>query len=138
MTQRSFPFLLRQIGFTLCLCLLANSMACEAASPAGADQAKMQFEKHGIGSTVRVNETNGVHVKGRIISIGVDGAVIAPKGSVDVLVPYVEVTSVKGPGLSTGAKVGIIVVVGVAVVGIVAIVLLKKSRIGPINIGPIS
>ena len=138
MLQRKFHPLLRQIAFALCLCLLGNSVAYAAGSPPDAEAAKAQFEKHGIGSTVRVNEANGAHVKGRIISIGSDGVVLAPTGSPDVLVAYAQVNSVKGPGLSTGGKVGILVFVGVAVVGIVAIVLLKNRKIGPIHEGPIS
>jgi hypothetical protein len=138
MLPRQFPPLLRQIALALCLCLLGNSVAYAAGNPPDADGARAQFEKRGIGNTVRVNVANGTHVKGRIISIGADGVVLAPNGSPDVLVAYAQVNSVKGPGLSTGGKVGILVFVGVAVVGIVAIVLLKNRKIGPIHEGPIS
>jgi hypothetical protein len=83
---------------------------------------KAQVQKRGAGekSKVRVTLANGTMVKGYIgkideSSFDVNGS----KSGQATSISYAEVQKIQGPGLSTGAKVGIVVVVAVAIVALI-------------------
>lgn len=114
---------LRLISLLLCVCVLFNSTMF-AAVPLDAATVKQQIQSHGVSSVVRLSRKDGGELKGRIVSIGEDSCVLqVKKQPAPVTVAFADVTKVKGPGLSTGAKVGIIAgVCVVAAVGIAAII----------------
>ena len=109
----------------LLLALVVFSSAGYAAQTAGTPQVakiKAQVQKRGAGekSKVRVTLGNGTMVKGYISKIeessfDVNGGKTGQATSIS----YTDVQKIQGPGLSTGAKVGIGVAVGVAIVAVV-------------------
>ena len=79
---------------------------------------KAEVLRHGSGKDARVRVSRisgGPDVKGYISDIGEDSfVVVAEKTREKVSIPYSDVRKLRGPGgLSTGAKVGIGVAVGV-------------------------
>ena len=86
---------------------------------------QLQLARRGVGHGVKLIRTDGSEIKGRIVSLGERSVDLQTKGATTTsTVPYAEIARVNGPGLSTGAKVGIGIGVGVVVsVGIAAIVI---------------
>ncbi len=112
--------------FALLLCFtLAGQQAAFASADAAATPllVQSQLAKRGVGHGVKLIRADGSEIKGRIVSLGKSSVDLQPKGATTIsTVPYAEIARVKGPGLSTGAKVGIGVGIGVVVtVGILAI-----------------
>jgi hypothetical protein len=117
----------------LLVALLVFSSAGYAAQTAGTPQVakiKAQVQKRGAGekSRVRVTLGTGTMVKGYISKIedatfDVNGGKTGQATSIF----YTDVQKIQGPGLSTAAKVGIGVAVGVAVVAAVFGIACAKS-----------
>lgn len=115
--------------FSLLLCLaLCSQQAGFAAASTDAittpPLVQAQLARRGVGHAVKLIRADGSEIKGRIVSLGESSVDLQSKGASNVsTVPYAEIARVKGPGLSTGAKVGIGIGVGVVVsAGILAIV----------------
>jgi hypothetical protein len=130
---------------TLLIC--SNAMCAEQPSPAptpqqgqpaGAQQAakiKAQVQKRGAGekSRVRVTLANATQVKGYIGKIDESSFdVIVIKSGQAQTISYSDVQKIQGPGLSTGAQIVIVIVVGVAVAATIIGVKLATTKIGPI------
>jgi hypothetical protein len=105
--------------------LLVFSSAGYAAQTTGTPQVakvKAQVQKRGAGekSKVRVMLGNGTVVKGYISKIEESSFDVNPnKTGQATSISYTDVQKIQGPGLSKGAKVGIVVVVAVAIVALV-------------------
>ncbi|HKR60224.1 MAG TPA: hypothetical protein VJS64_10865 [Pyrinomonadaceae bacterium] len=85
---------------------------------------------------VNIKLRNGEKIKGRVDQAGEDTFTLTnDKSKQQMTVSYSEVERVKGRGLSTGAKIGIISAV---VVGVLAIIVAKGlSDLGSFGDGPI-
>lgn len=102
------------------------AFAALAVEPSPAATAVHQkITRRGVGHVVKLVRTDGSEVTGRISTIGDTAVDLQQKGSAQIVtVNYTDIAKVKGPGLSTGAKVGIGVGVGLLLaVGIAAIVI---------------
>jgi hypothetical protein len=133
-------------SIVLAALLVSSSAVCAdqsapASSPqqgqtAGAQQAakiKAQVQKRGAGekSKVRVTLGNATQVKGYISKIEeASFDVNASKTGQVTSISYTDVQKVQGPGLSRGAKIAIVVVVGVAVVATVVGIKFATTKIG--------
>ena len=83
-----------------------------------------QIVSRGIGHKVKLIRADGSQIQGRIVAIRDDSVDLSTKGTAALSVNLAEVSDVKGPGLSTGAKIGIGVGIGVVIcVGIAAIII---------------
>jgi hypothetical protein len=85
---------------------------------------KAEVQKRGAGknSKVRVTLENGATVKGSISKIEESSFdVIANKTRQATSILYSDVQKIRGPGLSTGAKIAIGVAIGVVVLVIIAV-----------------
>lgn len=120
-----FPFrLLRALALVLIAAVGCNATAYAAGPALTSVTAKEKVVKRGPGHGVKLVRKDGVEIKGNIVAIGEETVDVMPKGSAGaVTVRFDEIAAVKGPGLSTGAKVGIGIGIGVVVsAGIVALV----------------
>jgi hypothetical protein len=133
---------MRNCSLLLAVLLFCNSAIVAdpvAAAPGNAQEraqdspqaakVKTDVQKRGMGEKSRVRTTlvNGVTVKGYISKIDeASFAVTDTKTTVATTVSYAEVRRIQGPGLSTGAKIGIGVGVAAVVVGVAAAVILSK------------
>jgi hypothetical protein len=122
----------------LLVALLVFSSAGYAAQTAETPQVakiKAQVQKRGAGekSRVRVTLGNGTMMRGYISKIDETSFVVnASKTGQTTSVSYTDVQKVQGPGLSTGAKVAIVVVVGVAVAATIIGIKVATTKIGPL------
>lgn len=80
-----------------------------------AASAKQQIAARGVGKGVKVHESDGSVLRGRIVSLNDDsfGIQVGSKPPMDVA--FANVRAVDGPGLSGGAKIALGVGIGVAV-----------------------
>jgi hypothetical protein len=93
--------------------------------------AKQMLQARGVGQMVKVKETDGTTLRARIVSLGGESVVVQDGSKPAVTVPYDHITAVKGPGLSTGAKVTIGVVVGVVVAAAIVAAIFAATFKGP-------
>lgn len=120
----------------LLVALLVFSSAGSAAQTAGATQAakiKAQVQKRGEGekSRVRVTLGNGTMIRGYISKIDETSFVVnAGKAGQATSVSYTDVQKVQGPGLSTGAKVAIVVGIGLAIAATIIGIKFATTKIG--------
>jgi len=120
----------------LLVAFLVFSSTGYAAQTAGTTQAakiKAQVQKRGEGekSRVRVTLGNGTMIRGYISKIDETSFVVnAGKTGQATSVSYTDVQKVQGPGLSTGAKVAIVVVVAVAVVATIIGIKFATTKVG--------
>ena len=112
--------LLRFVALVLSFSLSAASVAYATDAPLTPATAKQMLQAKGVGKMVKVKEADGTTVRAKIVSLGDDSVVLQNGSKPAVTIAYSQMAAVKGPGLSTGAKVGIWV--GVGVVAAVAIV----------------
>jgi len=109
----------------LLIALLVFSSNGYAAQTTGTPQVakiKAQIQKRGAGekSKVRVTLGNGTMVKGYISKIEESSFDVNPnKTGQATSISYTDVQKIQGPGLSKGAKVGIVVAVAVGIVALV-------------------
>ena len=92
---------------------------------------KAAVQKRGAGekSKVRVTLGNGTMVKGYISKIDESSfEVNGSKTGQATSISYTDVQKIQGPGLSTGAKIGIGVAIGVAIAAVVIGVEYAKTR----------
>jgi sRNA-binding regulator protein Hfq len=93
---------------------------------------KAEVQKHGTGekSKVRVTLGNGVTVKGYISKIEESSfEVIANKTGQATSISYTDVKKIQGPGLSTGAKIGIGVAIGIGALALITWVAVSHLKI---------
>jgi hypothetical protein len=131
---RMFSVRIRKIALVLCLCLTANSMAVAAQRPMDATTAKQKVQAHKIGGKVRITESDGSEVTGKVASIDANTFQVQPKSGSPIQISFSNVKAVHGGGLSTAAKIGIGVGIGV---GIAIIVIAIEVKTHPLKIGPI-
>jgi hypothetical protein len=113
--------------------LAAEPQQGQAAETPQVAKIKAQVQKRGAGekSKVRVTLANGTMVKGYISKIEDSSfEVNASKNGQPASISYTDVSKIQGPGLSTGAKVAIVVVVGLAVVATIIGIKLATANVG--------
>ena len=127
---------MRLSSVALMLTLVANGVAVAASPMDKMDTTIVQakVKARGIGKEVKITETDKTQLKGVIVKIGEQSFQLKVKDSPDpVEIPYANVSSVHNAGLSTGAKVGIGILIGVvAVVLILAIIINHELKTSPI------
>jgi hypothetical protein len=120
----------------LLVALLVFSSAASAAQTQVTPQAakiKAQVQSRGTGekSKVRVTLGNGTMVKGYISQIEESSFdVNDSKTRQATSISYTDVQKLQGPGLSKGAKIGIVVAVAVAVVVVVGVLVWHNANNG--------
>lgn len=117
-------------GFADQPALTTETQQGQAAEAPQAAKIKAQVQKRGAGekSKVRVTLGNGTTVKGYISKIEETSfEVNGNKTGHATSISYTDVQKIQGPGLSTGAKIGIGVVAGAAIVVVVIVVELAKT-----------
>jgi hypothetical protein len=114
---------LRVLALFLSVMLVGNSMAFAAGGPLDPVKLKQTLTDRGIGKSVKVKELSGTTISGIVTGIHDDSLDVTPSKTVQpVTIPYAQVASVHNSGMSTGAKVGIGIAIGVvAVFGYIAI-----------------
>ncbi len=112
------PFHLRRMLPAVAMLLVAmvfgSSVADAAGPPMDAGRAKQALEARGIGSAVKVRQGDGAMHRGTIVSLGEQSFLLQEKGRPPSEVPFSEVRSVQGPGMSRGAKIGLGLGIGAA------------------------
>ncbi len=94
------------------------------------EKIKAEVQKRGTGekSKVKVTLENGTQVKGYISKIDDSSYdVNTNKAGQPTTIAYTDILKVQGPGLSRGAKIGIGVVVGAAVVATVGAIIYETK-----------
>jgi hypothetical protein len=140
--------LMRCLPLLLVLCLIVQSVATAATPGQQAasttpqqtqlTKVKAEVQKHGTGEKSRVKITlhDKSEQKGRITQIGEDSFSLADEKTGQVKsIAYADVESVRGPGLSKGAKIGIVVGVGLVVAIIIVVIVATHSNVGPKSSG---
>jgi len=94
-----------------------------------AAKSKAEVQKRGTGekSRVRVTFRNGTELKGHISKIDDSFFEVTDQSGKVTSIPYADAQKVRGPGLSKGAKIGIVVGVAVAVTAVVIAAGLKSA-----------
>ena len=113
LTVNSFSAIdsLRCIILVLLCSLLTGSVLNAANVPLNSVEAKKMLEARGVAKMVKIKQTDGKEIRGKIISIG-EGSVALQVGFQPTIeIPYGKVAAVKGPGLPKAAKIAIWVVV---------------------------
>jgi hypothetical protein len=128
---------LRSVALTLFFSLLAASVAYAAEVPLTPATAKQLVQTRGAGKMVKVKEADGTTVRARIVSIGDDSVVLQDGSKPAVTISYSQMTAVKGPGLSTGAKVGIWVAVGVVATTAIVVAVIASRALSGLKTVPI-
>jgi hypothetical protein len=101
---------------------VADAKASQTVEEKQATHIKAEVERRGTGekSRVKVRLRNKAEVKGYVSKIQDSSFDVTDKISGQATrISYADVEKVQGPGLSRGAKIGIIVGVGVAIVVVV-------------------
>ena len=106
--------MLPAVAMLLVAMVFGSSVADAAGPPMDAARAKLALEARGIGSAVKVRQGDGAMHRGTIVSLGEQSFVFQEKGRPPSEVPFSEVRSVQGPGMSRGAKVGLGLGIGAA------------------------
>ena len=118
----------------LVMAVLINSqfMLAQAKGEKSPEQVKAEVLKRGTGekAKVKVKLRNGSEVKGFISKADQDTFDVHGKKNETVTLAYADVLSVRKPGLSTGAKIGIAAGVGAAVI-IAAAAASAMASLGP-------
>jgi hypothetical protein len=92
----------------------------QAQGTAESAKARSEVQKRGVGARVKVRLSNGTEVAGTVSKVeDASFAVTETRTGLPVTIAYAEVQRVRGPGLSRGAKIAIVlgsVLVAVAIV----------------------
>ncbi len=118
MTLRTRSFRL----FALLLVFRVSSVAFAQSAPpttppSAPDKTMKKLSDRGTGKGIKVTETDGTQLRGVLVSMDATGFQIAlNKATTPTRIEYTQVKSVGATGLSTGAKVGIGILIGVAIV----------------------
>jgi hypothetical protein len=110
----------------------STTFAAQSADTPQVAKFKQQVQKRGAGekSRVRVTLANGTMVKGYIDKIDDSSFQVNGKAAGQATsISYTDVRKIQGPGLSTGAKVGIGVVVGLAIAATVIAIIYEKTKL---------
>jgi hypothetical protein len=117
---------LRSVAAVLCFVLVANAVGY-AAPALDVASIRQALQTRGVGNAVKIKRTDGVELAGRIQLIGEDAVTIqTSRTAAPVVVIFSDISEVKKPGMSRGAKIGLAIAIPVAVVAIVAIVLVHE------------
>jgi len=108
--RRMFP----AVAMLLVAMIFGSSVADAAGPPMDAAGAKLALEARGIGSATKVRRGDGAMHRGTIVSLGEQSFVFQEKGRPPSEVPFSEVRSVQGPGMSRAAKIGLGLGIGAA------------------------
>jgi sRNA-binding regulator protein Hfq len=132
---------LLSLALAVLLLHAVNAMPVLAFAQAGQEERRVEkvkadvARKVGKKSRVTVKLQNGSKLKGRITQAGADSFTLTDtKTGQTSTLAYSDVTKVRGPGISLGAKIAI--VVGIAVVAFVLIVAIGITTSG-LGSGPI-
>ncbi|HUD21712.1 MAG TPA: hypothetical protein VMQ60_02610 [Acidobacteriaceae bacterium] len=129
--------IVRAIAAVLAVVLLGNSVAFAAGAPkvkTAMDPVKLKqtLTTRGIGKSVKVTELDGTTISGNLTAVLDDAFdVTLKKATQPVTISYSQVSKVGNGGLTTGAKVGIVILCVTAVVVIATVVVYEKFK----NIG---
>src|ERR1035437_1388352 len=121
--------LFRAIAAVLAVVLLGNSIAFAAGGPQVKKEKdpamlKKKLTIRGIGNSVRVTELDGTTVSGDLTAIRDDAFdVTLKKATQPITISYSQVSKEGNGGLTTGAKIGVVVVCVVVVAVVVAVVI---------------
>jgi hypothetical protein len=123
--REMLSYLARCCALLLILTTTAQPLAY-AASAMDATAVKQELMKRGVGKMVKIKETDEKSFRGKIVSLG-DASMTLQDGSKPALeIPFTQVASIHGAGLSKGAT--ILVVVGGVVIVVVIVVAIIASR----------
>lgn len=119
----------RITALILAITFLSDRVAL-AIPTSDAASAKQQIAARGVGKSIKVHESDGTVLRGKIVSLGEDSFGLQVESKPSVEVTFANVRAVDGPGLSKGAKIGIGVGVGlVLAVLIVAITIAHGTHL---------
>ena len=108
----------------LSITLVGNNIAFASVPPMSAVTAKQEIAARGVGKSVKVTETDGTVVTGKIVTIEDEKFEIRAKDAAPATsIQFSQVKDVHNAGLSKGAKIGIVLVVVGAAIAIRAVVL---------------
>ncbi len=111
---------LRVIALVLFCSVFLSGVAYATDAPPDAASTKQMLEKRGVGKMVKIKQADGKELRAKIVSIGETSAVLQVSSKKPpVEVPYGTVAEVKGPGLSKGVKITIVVAIVWIALGIV-------------------
>jgi len=107
--------------------LIPNHIALASSPPLDSLSVKQEIATRGVGKGVKITETDGTVVTGKIVAVEDEEFQVAPKGGAPaVAIPFSQVKGIHNAGLSKGAKVGIVLAVVGAAVAITAAVLVHS------------
>jgi len=130
--------IVRAIAAVLAVVLLGNSVALAAGAPkvkTAMDPIKLKqaLTDRGLGKGIKVTELDGTTVVGNLTAIRDDAFdVTLKKATQPTTISYSQVSKVGNGGLSTGAKIGIVVGCVTVAVVITALVFYEKFKNDPI------
>jgi hypothetical protein len=137
--------IVRAIASVLAVVLLGNSVAFAAGKALDPVKLEQKLTARGVGKSVKVTELDGTTVSGNLTAILDDAFdVTLKKATQPITISYSQVSKEGNGGLTTGAKIGVVVVCVVVVAVVVAVVFASKFKgvggLGPISLGtgPIS
>jgi hypothetical protein len=114
--------------------LLGNSVALAAGTALDPVKLKQALTDRGLGKGIKVTELDGATVSGSLAAIRDDAFdVTVKKATQPITISYSQVSKVGNSGLSTGAKIGIIVGCVTVAVVITAAVFYDKFKNSPIS-----
>jgi hypothetical protein len=124
-----FSRLARLCAFLLISAQLFAQLSVAEEKPVDAAAVKATVQARGVGRGLKIVELDKTQVTGVIVSIGEQSFVIEQKkGEPSAEIPYAQVKSIHDKGkLSTGAKIGIWVAVGAAVVVVIAVLTFRHN-----------
>ena len=128
--------IVRAIASVLAVVLLGNSVALAAGAPkvkTATDPVKLKqkLTTRGIGKSVKVTELDGTTASGNLTAIRDDAFdVTLKKATQPITISYSQVSKEGNGGLTTGAKIGVVVVCVVVVAVVVAVVIAHELNKG--------
>jgi hypothetical protein len=137
--------IVRAIASVLAVVLLGNNVAFAAGKALDPVKLEQKLTARGVGKSVKVTELDGTTVSGNLTAILDDAFdVTLKKATQPITISYSQVSKEGNGGLTTGAKIGVVVVCVIVVAVVVAVVFASKFKgvggLGPISLGtgPIS
>ncbi|GAC1663019.1 MAG: hypothetical protein NVS9B15_26160 [Acidobacteriaceae bacterium] len=120
--------LCRLTALLLALAFLSERVAFAIPTPDAAS-AKHQIEARGIGAGVKVKQAGGKTSKGTVISIEEQSFTFQEKGKAPESIPFANLASVSSAGMTRGAKIGLGLGIGSAV--LVALLIIGAAHTPP-------
>lgn len=106
------------MAFLLCLAFLGERVALALPTPDAAT-AKQLITRRGVGKRIKIHEADGAVIRGKITALGENSFGLQVGHDAPADIPFARVRQVDGPGLSTGAKVGL--GIGITLAGAAAV-----------------